>query len=374
MPRESDLERDAQAPSSMAASTRAISSLRRAKRLGPRGTLALRTFLMECVGTFVANLFAIAVLFACAANVYDAQGHTLMDTATGPAMPPGVVAVNPVIPDPQGTIPLPTYPGHKGAISTNHLYVVFPTDTLLVAMGIGFAYAMGLTVCPGCALNPTFTVASAIFERGPWYKAASAIVGQMVGGIAACFTMYVAGRGVFQTHGPDGNGESYVLGEFPKSATTASLFGLSLPRESLPFGATFFSSVLFTALMVMVVTPALNSPAGPISLNMQAWVVGLVITPFVLATGPLGVQSNAAMYMSALIFCTLARWPSSLWGAAHGYIVTVLFAPVLGAMLGGFAIAGWGWLLLDPQSPLTWTDESPQDAVDCESSRREMLA
>lgn len=68
---------------------------------------------------------------------------------------------------------------------------------------------------------------------------------------------------------------------------------------------------------------------------MRAWIIGLVITPFVMATGAIGVQSNAAMYLSALVFCSLAGWPSSLWGAAHGYIVTVMFAPLLGAVLGG---------------------------------------
>merc|ERR1719460_1038027 len=93
-----------------------------------------------------------------------AQAHTLLDTqAQGLPIPPGNDVVPQIVPDAHGSIPIGSvFPG-KGALPTYHVYISFPTDQLFVAVGIGLSFAMGLFIAPGCALNPTFTIAVAVF-------------------------------------------------------------------------------------------------------------------------------------------------------------------------------------------------------------------
>lgn len=267
-------------------------------------------------------------------------------------MLPGVDAVPQVVPDAHGAVPVPFFPG-KAAVPVSHLYITFPQNGLFIAVGIGFSFALGMIVAPGCVLNPTFSVAVAIFDRHERVKAPFAILGQMVGAVMACWTMYAMGHDLLLAYVP--GADSYALGNFPKTVGSAGLFGVLLPPDSLSFGTTFLNTVVFVMVMIFAIVPALSGKG--LHAAAKPMLVAAVVVPVVMAQGPFGVQSNPAMYIGGLIFASMAGWPSELWTASHNYVVCVVFAPMVGAVMGGFLLTVWMWWIHSPHSPVALDEE-----------------
>jgi len=341
---------------------------RRGQCLGAKSRLALRTFCGECVGTFIANIFCLGVIFSTAFAAKTAQGHTLLDTAAGLALPPGAAGgVPPLVPDSAGPMDAPDIPGGKGAVPVGHLYVVFPSDGVFVAMGIAMGYGVALMTCPGNTLNPTFTVAVSVLEKAPWFKIPSAIIGQMLGGVLACATMYCLGSDIFAEGVPHGDG--YQWAAMPKTVETAGMFGVPQPNEVFSQTIVVCSTVFFTAFLVLVTLPAFAGTMGDMHPLARPWIIALVIAPYVLATSSLGVQNNAALFVSGLIFCTLAGWPSSLW---NGYALIVIIGPLVGALIGVALVVLWASLMIDPKSPLAPPEETADNTnledVECSAT------
>jgi len=209
-----------------------------------------------------------------------------------------------------------------------------------------------LIVAPGCVLNPTFSVAVAIFQKGERMKVPFAILGQMVGAVMACWTMYAMGWELLRAYAPAA--DAYALVDVPKTVETAGLFGVLLPPENLTFATAFLNTVVFVTVMVFAIVPALagkglHAAAKPI-------LVAAIIVPVVMAQSPFGVQNNPAMYIGGLIFASMAGWPSELWTAGDNYVVCVALAPALGAILGGFLLKAWFWWIHSQYSPIADDD------------------
>lgn len=277
-------------------------------------------------------------------------------------MPPGIAAVPPVVPDFNGGIPgaalvppgMPApFPGNFAA-PVNHLYISFPQSQLFIGIGIGFSFAMGMLVAPGAVLNPTFSVAVAIFDKAERKKAPFAILGQMVGAVAACWVAYAMGWELLRAFTPTAN--AYALGPVPKTVETAGLFGVLLPPDNLTFATAFLNTVVFVVVMIFAIVPALAGKG--LHAAAKPMIVAAVIVPVVMAQGPFGVQNNPAMYVGGLIFASMAGWPSEeLWSAGDNYVVCVVLAPVVGAVLGGILLKAWVWWIYSPYSPIAQSND-----------------
>eukprot|EP00756_Hemistasia_phaeocysticola_P007622 Hpha_TRINITY_DN14338_c0_g1::TRINITY_DN14338_c0_g1_i1::g.86465::m.86465 len=312
-----------------------------------------RKCFMEFVGTFVANLLSLGVITTSVLMNVAAQTHTMLDTVpAGKAMPPGAAAVPQVIPDATGEIPIPVYPGHASP-AANHLYIVFPQQTLFLAIGIGFSFMVGLIVAPGCSLNPTFAVAIAMFQKSERATAVFAVLGQVGGAVVACWLNYAMGWELMRMSAPGVGG--YDLGNFEKSVQNAQLYGVILPPDTLPFATCFMNTIVFVMLMVFAIVPALAGKG--LHRAAKPFLVAALIVPFVMAQSPFGVQNNPGMYIGGLIFTSMAGWPSSMWTAADNYVVCVATAPFLGGILGGVVLKAWAWVIYNPDSPIGGEDE-----------------
>eukprot|EP01062_Namystynia_karyoxenos_P063416 TRINITY_DN56222_c0_g1_i1.p1 TRINITY_DN56222_c0_g1~~TRINITY_DN56222_c0_g1_i1.p1 ORF type:complete len:541 (+),score=143.36 TRINITY_DN56222_c0_g1_i1:94-1623(+) len=267
---------------------------------------------------------------------------------------------------------LPGIPSGGLARTHSHNYVVFPTDQLMVIIGLALGYAMGLLFSPGTQLNPTFTVAVCVFDlfakppTGKWKTAPAAVLGQMCGGTLAAAVVYGMGNLVLRTRTPGSDG--YDLVDAPKLIQTAKIYGVMLPDDLMPTDLAFFNSTLWTVLFVLCIVPIFAQEAisgdrlHPIA---KPFLVALVIVPLALAQTPFGVQNNAAIYISGLCFCSMAGWNThDLWAAHNNYIWVVSVAPILGGVIGSVLLGVWLWLLYDPASPVVWRQEEPRSDDD----------
>lgn len=328
-----------------AADTQNVEDDERPSQPKPKGGFwveGFRQFSLELVGSFIANLLILGVICTSANATSNAS---ILQTATPSA---GAATVPPLVPDARGSN------GTGTSISPP------PTDQVLIAIGASLSIAMGLIVAPGATLSPSFTFTVACFMKSERPKLVFALLGQMLGGFVACWVMYALEGQILSDHGV--HGTSLV----PKTVESAALYGVSIPKENISLASRFFSTMIFMMLMVFTIVPAVAGEG--MKPTIKALLVAAIIAPFVVAQGSFGVQTNAAMYISGLIFTTMAGWPLDLWRASNYYVVCVAVAPIIGGLLGGLVLLSWTWLLNDPASPCVWKEKQqesqPEVSVD----------
>jgi len=315
----------------------------------------------EFVGTFIANFLVLVVIQGSAKISSDATTQSLMGQLSPlVAIPP---AIGDLIPGHPALAPQTLVGNMTGMLAGNVVQPVsqvgFPAPGLFIAVGIGLAYAVALSVCSHRQLNPTFTVAMALFGALKWQYVIPCIVAQMCGGVFACFIMWTCASTLSQCMVDTVTG-AVVCGHLPKTLLTAPLYGVSFPptdpftwrpdgqaslgNAEFDIGWLFWNNIVFTTFMIIAIIPVF---AGKKSMPqyVQPLVIGLVIIPFTMGTSAFGVQNNAALFLGGLIFCTLSGWPSELWSHANNYWTVVATSPFLGAVLGVLFLKLFGWLM-----------------------------
>jgi glycerol uptake facilitator-like aquaporin len=338
----------------------------------------------EFVGTFIANFLTLVVIQASSKLSTDAATKSLMGQLNPLVQVPPELAA--YIPGHPALAPQATLGNLTGMLGGNIVQpassIAFPDAGLLVAVGIALSYAIALSVATHRQLNPTFTVAMALFGALKWKHAIPCIVAQMLGGLFACSVVWSCAS---TTHlcFPDAVTGAMVCGHIPKTLETAGLYGVSYPptdpftwrpggessigNEEFEIGWLFWNNTVYTALMVIAIIP-LFAGTKKIPEVATPFVIAAVIIPFVMGTTAFGVQNNAALFIGGLIFCSIAGWPSTLWSHASCYWVVAATSPFLGAAVGVGFLKFFGWLVSEegplyekvaPGSSQLWIEGKP---------------
>ena len=219
---------------------------------------------------------------------------------------------------------------------------------------IAAVWGLGLTVAiyttgaiSGAHLNPSITIALAIFKETPWKEVPAYITAQFVGAFAAA-------AAVFFLFGPalaKYEAENDMVRGAPGSEATAMVFGEFYPppgglpvheteRARVPWAQAFAAELLGTALLAMVVfgyTEKRNAAApGP----LVPVAIGAALTVLICLFAPLSMAGfNPARDLAPRMFASLAGWgevPFSFNGS--GWFTVYVIAPVLGAPFGGLVV------------------------------------
>ncbi len=230
-----------------------------------------------------------------------------------------------------------------------------------VAMGafqglfqVAAVWGLGLTVAiyttgavSGAHLNPSITIALALFKKTPWKDVPAYIAAQFLGAFAAAAMVFLLFAPALTKY----EAENGITRGAPGSEATAMIFGEFYPppgglpveesqRVRVPWAQAFAAELLGTALLAMVVfgyTEKRNA-AAPGALTPIA--IGAALTVLICLFAPLSMAGfNPARDLAPRIFATLAGWgavPFSFNGS--GWLTVYVIAPILGAPLGGLVV------------------------------------
>lgn len=326
-------------------------------------------FVLELVGTSVANFLSLVVVTGAVMSQLDAQTAALMGELNPLVqVPPAIGAVLPGHPAlaPQALLGNMSALGGPVVPGGNTVSAVgvkaYPLDTLLVAVGVGLAFAVGLRIAPGCQLNPTFTVAMATFGKRKWVHVLPCILAQLLGGLAACVLLWTCRLSLTKCN-PDIYTGAVVCRDLPHIYGSMSLYGVTWPpedpftwrpghsatgaemsvvgRQELSIVGLWWNNIVFASMMVICIVPIFSGKVPDIAAPL---LVGVVVMPFVAGQAVFGVNTNAALFMPGLVFCSfVGDWPRDMWSHANHYWVVVLVAPLIGAILGAHFLKALSW-------------------------------
>lgn len=204
----------------------------------------------------------------------------------------------------------------------------------------GLAVAMGAYLTAGVSgahLNPSVTVALAVFGSFPKRKILPFILAQTLGAFVAAALVYLLFQNLFAAALAKAAGNS---------AQTLGLAGVfcTFPNPEITFMQAAATEIVITAIlmgMIMALTDDGNGiPRGPLA----PLLIGLLVALIGGAFGPLtGFAMNAARDFGPRLFAFFAGWGgevmtgyplNSKLGAP--YFLVPLIAPVIGACLGAF--------------------------------------
>ncbi|KAJ1977558.1 glycerol channel [Dimargaris xerosporica] len=203
---------------------------------------------------------------------------------------------------------------------------------LLIGLGWGLAIMLALFVSQGVSgghLNPAITITLAIWRRFPWRKVPGYILCQLLGAFiaAACLhLLFLQSLNAFADFQRDVTGPH----------ATASLF-VTFPTAAINKATAFLSEGLATAFLtigVFAVTDRHNVPPvgwGPLAL-------GLIVTVQLFSlTFQTGGALNPARDLGPRLYLLAAGWTVEVFQAEGYYFFVPMFAPIIGAVVGGFA-------------------------------------
>ena len=126
-----------------------------------------------------------------------------------------------------------------------------------------------------------------------------------------------------------------------------------IPADAeLSNGACFYNTLVFNALMILIIIPAFVEKTTP---QKVANYIVISLTIFVAVGAPFGACTNQGMFFSGMIFAACAGWDGALL-AAHGhYWWVVAVAPMLGVVIGVVIFRAYTVMCKAP--PSEWRNE-----------------
>ncbi|KAG9403964.1 hypothetical protein AC1031_005503 [Aphanomyces cochlioides] len=196
-------------------------------------------------------------------------------------------------------------------------------DYTASALGAGIAVMLGINTAGGISgahLNPSITIALAVYGRFPWkkvlYYAAAQFVGAFLGSLVSYIIFYPA------------------ITAFDLSVNkTAGIFA-TYPTKGEFQGSAFVCEMIATAMLVFTIVSLddrANMPAHP---AMKPLGIGLIVTALVLS---FGMHANWTRDLGQHLFSALAGWGSEVFSIGNYYFWIPICAPVVGAIVGGGA-------------------------------------
>ena len=202
----------------------------------------------------------------------------------------------------------------------------------------GLAVAMGVYVCGGVCgahLNPSVTIALALFGDFDKRKVVPYILVQMVAGFCAAALAYAMYYNLFA------DAVAATAGDPAKMTALAGIF-CTFPHPKITFFQAFFVELVITAVLMCLIYALVDGRNTAPKGNLGGLLIGLLVALIGASFGPLtGFAMNAARDFGPRLFATLAGWGSdAMTGYAVNshlslpYFLVPLIAPIIGACIG----------------------------------------
>ncbi|MCH5138609.1 MIP family channel protein [Clostridiaceae bacterium UIB06] len=204
---------------------------------------------------------------------------------------------------------------------------------LSICWGLAITMAVFIFgVVSGAHLNPSVTIALAVWKGFDKKKIVPYIIAQTVGAFLAAALTY----GLYGVFIANFENSKNIVRASNAGWATAGIF-TTFPKAGLSTFNAFMVELCITAVLVLVIF-AVSDPRneGCPKAGFPAVAIGLTVAFIGVSFGPLtGFAMNFARDFGPRLFCMLAGWgPSVLGPNGYGLIVPV-FAPIIGGVVGG---------------------------------------
>ncbi|CAK4096901.1 unnamed protein product [Aphanomyces euteiches] len=196
------------------------------------------------------------------------------------------------------------------------------------ALGCGLAVMLGLHTAGGVSgahLNPSMSIAMAVYGRLPWKKVPYYIVSQFTGAFVAVYTVFLAYYPAINSLDPD------------RTMKTAGIFA-TYPASWENNGRALVNEMIGTALLVFTIFNVDDPANMPTNRVMKPLTVGLIVVvlvqSFSLSTGA---ALNPARDFGPRVLSACAGWGSQVFTMYKNYWWVPICGPIVGAILGGGA-------------------------------------
>ncbi|KAF7323718.1 hypothetical protein MKEN_00592700 [Mycena kentingensis (nom. inval.)] len=201
-------------------------------------------------------------------------------------------------------------------------------DYLAVSFGWAVGLCLGVWVASGISpahINPAITLAMATWRGFSWKKVPGFIIAQTLGGFVGAALVYAN-----YFHAID----IFEGGVGVRTMKTAGVFG-AFAAEYLTDGSAFFSEVLGTAILVLVIVATTDKKSSAPAPGYFPLVIFLVILGISSSLGmQTGFSLNPARDFGPRLLSAAVGYPGTVWSFRHQYwIWTGIIAPVLGAQV-----------------------------------------
>lgn len=189
----------------------------------------------------------------------------------------------------------------------------------------GFAVAFGVYLAAaisGAHLNPSVTVALAVFGNFPKRKVIPYILAQMLGAFVAAAVVYALYYNLFSA----------------KTLATAGVF-TTFPNPQITLTQAFMTEAFITGLLMMLIMALTDDGNGVPRGALAPVLIGMLVATIGGAFGPLtGFSMNAARDFGPRLFAFIAGWGNDIMtgGRDVPYVFIPLIAPIIGALIGAF--------------------------------------
>jgi MIP family channel proteins len=205
---------------------------------------------------------------------------------------------------------------------------------LSINIAWGLAVTFGCYVAGGVSgahLNPAVTVALAVHRGFPWGKVAPYILGQFAGAFVASLVVYLT---YYEAINAFDGGVRQVTGDL----ATAGIWA-TYPQPFLSaFPGGFIDQVVGTALLMCVIFAIGDKRNTAPPAGLAPVIVGLLVVLIGMTFGyNAGYAINPARDLAPRLFTALFGWGSEVFRAGHAWWWVPVVAPVVGAVLGGWA-------------------------------------
>ncbi|QLB20815.1 aquaporin [Vespertiliibacter pulmonis] len=198
-----------------------------------------------------------------------------------------------------------------------------------LAVAIAVYASAGLS---GAHLNPAVTIALWKFACFDGKKVLPYIISQVLGAFSAAALVYFLYRDLFIA---TETAQNIVRGE---NVGLASVFS-TYPNAHIGFAQAFIIEIVITTILMCLIMALTDDGNGVPRGAMAPLLIGLVVAIIGGAMGPLtGFAMNPARDFGPKIFTFLAGWGEIAFtgGLTIPYFIVPIFAPIIGALLGGF--------------------------------------
>ena len=183
----------------------------------------------------------------------------------------------------------------------------------------GLAVAMGVYVCGGVCgahLNPSVTIALALFGDFDRRKVVPYILVQMLAGFCAAALAYAMYYNLFA------DAVAATAGDPAGMTALAGIF-CTFPHPKITFFQAFFVELVITAVLMCLIYALVDGRNAAPKGNLGGLLIGLLVALIGASFGPLtGFAMNAARDFGPRLFAALAGWGTDVMtavlpGAAH---------------------------------------------------------
>lgn len=200
----------------------------------------------------------------------------------------------------------------------------------------GMGVALGVYASAGLSgahLNPAVTIALWKFACFDGKKVMPYIFAQMLGAFCAAALVYALYQNLFTDYETSHN----IVRGSAESLFTAGVFS-TYPHSSLTLAGAFLAEMVITAVLMALIMALTDDGNGVPRGALAPLLIGVLIAVIGGSMGPLtGFAMNPARDFGPKFFAYLAGWGDIALSGGYQipYALVPIFAPIVGALLGG---------------------------------------